>query len=343
MVHQYRAADVGTCMQYRRVVFIGDSVTRQLFFAVAHITDPGLPQGPPSTDLKHSNYAYTSKNKVDLNFYWDPFLNTSTTQAILRGNADFTGVGTAPDPYPPTMLVMGSGLWYLRYSGETGGMSTWTSTIDTIFAKISSAKTPVASRVVFLPVEQVVESQLREDRAASIHPADIDAMNSDLAHRITPPSTTIWNSDGVLAGGVAKSAPLPIALPLAFNQMLDPSQSKDGMHFSANVVQAQANVLLNLRCNDELPKVFPLDKTCCRSYPTPPYLQILVLAVIALWGPIARFGRPYLGTLAPAVARTQVAKTIGRPQPTRCEVLPQPRIRHVYVNLRPCDCDNLLR
>ncbi|KZW02532.1 Cas1p-domain-containing protein [Exidia glandulosa HHB12029] len=293
MVHQYKAKDVETCMKYGRVVFVGDSVTRQLFFALAHIADPSLPQGPPSSDQKHSDYAYDTKSGVHLNFIWDPFLNTSKTATILQGNVDFTPA-TAPDTQPPTLLVMGSGLWYLRYSADTGGLPTWTSMIETTFAKISNAKKPIAQRLVFLPVEQVVESQLSEVRAASIHPADIEAMNSDLSHRISPPTTTIWNGDGVLAGGSTKGAPLPIALPMAFNLMLDPSQSKDGMHFSANLVQAQANVLLNLRCNEELPKVFPLDKTCCRSYPTPSYLQLAVLAVIVLWGPIARLGRPFL-------------------------------------------------
>lgn len=294
MVHQYKAGDIETCMKYRRVVFIGDSVTRQLFFTVAHLADKDVPQGPPSDDKKHSDYHFETKSHIDFNFYWDPFLNTSTTQTILNGNTDFTGAGSAPDTQPPTLLVLGSGLWYLRHSAESGGLPTWTSRIDTTFAKIAKANPPLASRVVFLPVEEVVESQLRADRAASIHPADIEAMNSDLAHRISPPTASIWNSDGVLAGTAAKSQPLPIALPLAFNRMLDPSQSKDGLHFSAAIIQAQANILLNLRCNDELPKVFPLDKTCCRSYPTPSSIQLLVLAVIVLWGPIARFGRPYL-------------------------------------------------
>jgi hypothetical protein len=71
--------------------------------------------------------------------------------------------------------------------------------------------------------------------------------------------------------------------------MLDPSQTADGLHFSDNIVKAQANILLNLRCNDVLPKTFPLDKTCCRRYPRPSVLQIIILGAAILWGPYTVF------------------------------------------------------
>ncbi len=77
--------------------------------------------------------------------------------------------------------------------------------------------------------------------------------------------------------------------------MLDPSQTEDGLHFSDAVVKVQANLLLNLRCNDVLPKVFPLDKTCCRSYPWPSALHFLVLVVVVLWGPANWFLSRRLG------------------------------------------------
>ncbi|KAG5653580.1 hypothetical protein H0H81_012087 [Sphagnurus paluster] len=114
-------------------------------------------------------------------------------------------------------------------------------------------KSPVkpADQIVILPVEQVVASKLSQDRALSMRLSDIDAMNSDLFHRIHP-------SPNLGISMFSNKPPLPISLPLAFNHMLDPSQTEDGLHFSASVVKTQANILLNLRCNDVMPKQYYL-------------------------------------------------------------------------------------
>lgn len=163
--------------------------------------------------------------------------------------------------------------------------------MEGVVNSLSRPLSTAADRVVVLPVEDVVPSKLSKDRASSMQSSDIDAMNSDLYHRLRPSP---------------QHRPLPffshdvhdksrISLPLVFNRMLDPSQTEDGLHFSDAVVKVQANLLLNLRCNDVLPKVFPLDKTCCRSYPWPSALHFLVLVVVILWGPANWFLSRRLG------------------------------------------------
>jgi len=307
MTHNYKEKDIGTCMKARRVVFIGDSVTRQLFFSFAHKADASLPVRPASDAEKHIDYTYRSKSGVDFNFYWDPYLNTTYTQDVLSATANFAEPGQPRDSQPPLMLILGSGLWYLRHSDLTGGLPAWSKRIETTFNAISKGGSKIASTVVFLPVEAVVVEELREDRRLSMHPADIEAMNADLSNRIAPPTISLWSHDGTLVGGGAPSTPpLPIAFPLAFNKMLDASQSTDGLHFSSTITSAQINVLLNYQCNEALPTKFPRDHTCCRAYPTPSYLQLLVLFVVVAWGPIARFGRSYIGTFRLAVRLRRV-------------------------------------
>ena len=78
MMYQYKPQDVATCMKSRRVVFVGDSVTRQLYFQFAHLVDKNLPSGPPDDEHKHMDYTYTSASDIQLVFHWDPFLTPAT-------------------------------------------------------------------------------------------------------------------------------------------------------------------------------------------------------------------------------------------------------------------------
>lgn len=287
-MYQYKPKDLSTCLQSRRVVFIGDSVTRQLYFQFAHIVDKSLPSGPPDDEHKHADYTYTSSSGVQMSFYWDPFLNTTHAHALLHPSS------RVPPSEELAMLVLGSGLWYLRYS-NSGGLPEWEAKMEATLAAISQAPYPLANTIVVLPIENVVPSKLSRDRATSMQSSDIDAMNSDLLHRIQPPA--LRDPFSFLPIPLGRPKGLPVALPRVLNQMLHSSQTEDGLHFSDLVVGMQAQVLLNLRCNEEMPKTFPMDKTCCRAYPTAAPLHLLVLAGIVLWGPLTwliarRFSKP---------------------------------------------------
>jgi hypothetical protein len=281
MMHKYRPKDIGQCLNNRQVVFIGDSVTRQLYFGLAHLADRNIPSSfPPGSD-KHSDYSYTSSSLTRFQFYWDPFLNTSHTRDLLKAG------GTAN---PPALLVIGTGLWFLRYAETSGGLSVWGDTVDSVLAAVSQSMPGVADEIVFLPIEVPVSELLSDERAASIHPADVDAMNSDLIQRLNQraPSKLTNPYASPLRPAV------PVSLPLVFNIMLDPSHTEDGLHFSEPIVSGQAQILLNLRCNDKLSNTFPMDKTCCRRYPSPSWLQCLCLFLIVAWGPLAYFLTPRL-------------------------------------------------
>lgn len=140
--------------------------------------------------------------------------------------------------------------------------------------------------------------KLNRERAASMRLADIDAMNSDLYHRIIPA--------GIYALPPNARGPAPIALPLVFNRLLDNEGTEDGLHFGAEMVRTQAQILLNMRCNDVLDKTFPIDKTCCRSYSKPKFLQLLFIAALVAWGPYKLWGAARGGHLSlPLVLRAE--------------------------------------
>jgi hypothetical protein len=288
MMHNYPSKDIGQCLQNRRVVFVGDSVARQIYFAISHLADPNLPSSLPLGSDKHSDYSYASSSSTQFQFYWDPFLNTSHTRDLLKG------VETAT---PPALLVIGTGLWFLRYAETSGGISAWEGTVESALASISLSMPGLADEVVFLPVEAPVPELLSEERAASIHSADVDAMNSDLIQRLNRPRRI---PSGLLNPYAPPLTPsVPVSLPLVFNAMLDPSHTEDGLHFSNPIVTAQAQILLNLRCNDALSNTFPMDKTCCRRYPSPSWLQCLCLFLIVAWGPLTYLLTPRLPADSP--------------------------------------------
>lgn len=280
-MHSYQSKDAETCLQSRDVVFMGDSVARKLFFQFANIVDKGLATGPPDDAQKHADHHLRASFGTELSFYWDPFLNSSSLDEVLSGkDADEHPLGT-PSFKRPSLLVLGSGLWYLRYANTSGGLPAWESNTEALLDRIYRSRRKPADEIVVLPIEDLVSYKLSDERATTMLPSDRDAMNSELFHRIHPPFTPFFS--------IFSPPPpeTPVSLPLVFNDMLDPSQTEDGLHFSDPVVRTQANILLNLHCNDELPKSFPLDKTCCRRYPWPSLLHFVVLVAAVFWGPCA--------------------------------------------------------
>ncbi|KIK70899.1 hypothetical protein GYMLUDRAFT_32975 [Collybiopsis luxurians FD-317 M1] len=274
MLHQYKPETAETCLAGRQSVFIGDSVTRRLFFQFAHLLDPSLPTAPKDDGSKHRNHTLHTTFGSPILFYWDPFLNSTHTFNTVSKGIDAQNHSHSEQP---AILTLGGGLWNLRYNQDSGGLPAWEANIEGLIHSLPTQGP--ADTLVFLPVEEIIPSKLSQERAKTMHSSDIDAMNSDLYHRIYP--------------SAHHSSNLSIALPLVFNKMLDLSQTQDGIHFDDSVVSNQANILLNFHCNDKLPKHFPMDATCCRSYPSPGVLQsLIILFLVGLGGYQLWISRP---------------------------------------------------
>lgn len=173
------------------------------------------------------------------------------------------------------MVVIGSGIWYLRHP-NAGGVPVWKQKMEALFAASSPSRSPIADEIVLMPVGNAVEARLSPERAITIHNEDILEMNDHL--------------DLLLRTNFVVERPT-LAIPRVFNQLIEglDNETQDGLHFSDAISKAQASILLNLRCNDVLPKKFPFDKTCCSQYPTPNWIQILLLLVLLGWAPVGMF------------------------------------------------------
>ncbi|KIM48284.1 hypothetical protein M413DRAFT_440005 [Hebeloma cylindrosporum] len=281
MLYSYGEKEASACLRGKEIIFIGDSVTRQLFFQLSHTLDSKLPSFLLDDAKKHSDHTFSTTYGTNLSFTWDPFLNSSYTKWLLTEARTNVVVRGNSSP-APAMLVLGSGLWYLRHANSSGGVNAWEKTMETILNTLSTHPKP-ADKVVLLPVGQIYPSKLSAARALTMHPRDIDAMNVDLYYRINPPSESL----PIFRSSSTKKS--EVSLPLVFNNMLDESLTEDGVHFSESLIKVQVNLLLNLRCNDVLSKSPPYNKSCCNRYPVPSLPHFVFLTMALLVGPFLSY------------------------------------------------------
>lgn len=271
MLHSYSPKTVAPCLNGRKIVVTGDSVARELYWGFMKVLDPTfvVPTGAAAEAAKHSDFTNLVAG-VDAEFIWDPYANATKTLELLQGQAGTEG-------QRPALLVVSTGLWYLRQP-TSGGISTWQKAVDRVFEATHPKHRAVADEVVLLPVEETINSMLSAERRASLTPEGEAQMNAYLRSRL-PPFTSSSISE--------------LSIPYVFNSMtggdylpLAKKHTEDGLHFDNGIMKTQANILLNLRCNDVLPKKFTFDKTCCNQYPAPNWVQAAVILVVLIWGPL---------------------------------------------------------
>ena len=257
MMHRYDYKQSISCFAGRRIIFAGDSIARETYWALARGMDSQGQLPHPKDTEKHSDIHITLPENVRLDFFWDPYLNSTGITAAFR----------APqEGLKPTMTIVSTGLWHAKNLGEES-FKLWKSTIDEI-ALVSQGQyeggSP-ADLIIILPILDPDYAHLSESRQ-TISPEEVSQMNDYLEH-------------------LSKQRYANVAL--AFKDMLnniDPSitHDPDALHLVDAVTSIQAQVLTNLRCNDHLEKKFPFDKTCCTKYPSPNYIQFIFFAVALL-------------------------------------------------------------
>ena len=257
MMHTYKPEEAQSCFSGRRIVLAGDSMVRETFWALARQIDSPV----PTQAQKHLDIHVTVED-IHLDFYWDPYLNGSGFQ-----NAFSLPDGVAK----PALTIVGTGLWHAK-NVVTNTFQSWQKTIDDIVLSgvIGRHKDNVPSdMIVMLPLSVPDWPRLSPARR-SITPEKLLQMNSyleDLSERNL------------------------VNVAFSFNDMLltaapEDTHVEDGLHLVDKVTNAQAQLLLNLRCNDNLPKKFPFDNTCCSKYPPPNYQQLLFLVIVLFVIPI---------------------------------------------------------
>lgn len=143
-MHTYKPAEAKLCLSSKTVAFVGDSTVRSLFYQFANLLDASLPSSLPDGGQKHSDQTLHTTSGNILQFSWDPFLNASATHTLATANSK--------QAEQPALLVLGGGLWYLRYSDNSGGLPAWEKNMESLLQKIS--RLAPADEVVILPVQE---------------------------------------------------------------------------------------------------------------------------------------------------------------------------------------------
>ncbi|KAL8806288.1 MAG: hypothetical protein Q9182_001435 [Xanthomendoza sp. 2 TL-2023] len=190
MMHEYTEKDVRACLKGQQIIYVGDSTTRQLFWATAKKLNKTGADEKMRKAGKHQDLAFEDKD-VTVDFIWDPFLNTSTLRRDLvpygtREDADTVETGG--------LITIGGGLWYARHFG-----SDWldhfrdtlnyiiplvadkTATSFARYSPLSSSQSRSSGHHVYLtPVEIPHYDVLSPLRAATITPDKVNPMNEYL-------------------------------------------------------------------------------------------------------------------------------------------------------------------
>ena len=272
MTHKYHEDDLSACFKDRKIVFVGDSTTRQIFWATARKLGS---QGPGEED-RHIDH-YLDLHGATLEFIWDPYLNSS---ALYR---EITAATLPPDDFgvagTTAVLLIGGGLWHARYIEDyfpsfqdsissisqnmnlhNGIMLELRSTTSTLHHLIADT---IESLIAFAPVPVPAYDSLSLARAETITPDKIDTMNAYLQKiSIESQLPVVWSFSSMTAKG-----------RIAYES--------DGLHVTEGVAATMADLLFNAKCNSVLrrsqAKAYPMDKTCCNGYEPPNWVQALIL------------------------------------------------------------------
>lgn len=271
MMQQYNQNKMSTCLNGRSVVFAGDSIIRNTYMQAVTMLDPKYDTAKLLQEAKRSDMSVIASG-VELHFTWDPYLNSTRTINLLN-RRDVTQKNGAL----PAMVVMGTGLWELKNLGNQAEKK-YLEAIDRIIAATgpkAANKPPIADEVILIPVEQTNQRKLDPYRAKTLTKPRIDGLNEDLRKRLPP-----YKSSTISDLSVLYALNKLVASPLAAEH------TADGVHYDPAIVVTSLNMMLNIRCNDAMPKKFPFDKTCCMQYPAPNWLQTVIIVIALVWAPL---------------------------------------------------------
>jgi hypothetical protein len=230
-------------------VLAGDSQLVPLYWAIVRKLDHDAEPRPAA-----GGSLTTSTHSVDIDFIWDPFLNSTD----LHRNVDAQSASDGP-----ALIVLATG----RDNDMHMTAENFAAAVDGVTSSLGSSTTAGVSDgnrdlLLFAPVRESYHGA--EDQSGAAHMA----MNAHLAdHEDEARLQVLWTFAEMTQGRRDKS-------------------HGDGWALQWELSDQMADILLNLRCNAAAAKSrsFPNIRTCCGTWAGPNWIQasFLILALFVL-------------------------------------------------------------
>jgi N-acetylneuraminate 9-O-acetyltransferase len=302
-MHEYSREEFRDCLSGRRLVFIGDSTMRQVFWAAVTRLDH-IRAEEATLDFFVSDRTKNIRLDVDsvkLEFIWDPWLNSSTLLDQLGSfqRQPNPGANNGDHTDSAALLAIGApGIWSARHGGEDY-MGSFRKGIDAVvpYLRPDLSPYPALSRsrskqgggiyerapnqIFVAPVSVPLYENLSTGRKETITPKRVEALNAYL--RTLP--------------AAAQSH-----IAWSYNEMTRDMTSafgEDGIHVHDVLAERKIDVLLNARCNAALAQQDQSKKmTCCVPYRMTGIVQdlLLVLGIFSGFVLVWRQAVDYLGS-----------------------------------------------
>ncbi|KAH8815738.1 10 TM acyl transferase domain found in Cas1p-domain-containing protein [Xylogone sp. PMI_703] len=321
-MHEYERDDIKNCFQKRRIVFIGDSTTRQIYWAVARKLDSRRAEKEfmATLDLEPVQQQKALEfvsDGVTVRFIWDPWLNSTRLDYELREfRPDPLKSPIEEDEYEDSagVILLGApGLWNARHGGKNY-MKNFKEAIDHVVPYMDhprepeqdgfSTSTRFTSRLtppnllLLAPVQDPLYTALTPSREATITPEKIDQMNDFLQQAsANSQADVVWSYS--LMTWASRAA-----------------YEESGLHVISSVARQRADVLLNLRCNVATAATgYAFDGTCCTHYsPVDGTQSFLILMGLIVLPGLALLHRKHIAKVSqslPTAENLSALATLG--------------------------------
>ncbi|KAI4878598.1 hypothetical protein NFI96_029293, partial [Prochilodus magdalenae] len=255
MMHKYKNIEAKTCLNNRRVAFVGDSRIRQLFYAFVNIINPETKED----GNKHENILFADKeSSLNVDFLWYAEVNNSMKELVTAW---------AERPLnKPDVIIIGAATWSIKlHSGSSQTLLQYKANITSIAAPLE--KLSEHSEVYWVLQDPVYEALLSENRKM-ITNVQIDQYNAAAVSALNNSKRNIKTKVKFLEA--SRQAAMETV-----------TQSVDGLHLPESSRNVGAMVLMNSICNKVLK---PIDGSCCQSVPPLSILQKLAAGLFLAAG-----------------------------------------------------------
>lgn len=254
MMHTYSNTDSRMCMRYiaywggkTRIVFVGDSRIRQIFFAFVQQIDPKY---ETKNQFAHHDIKFNDDDlKVVVEFIWSPMVNHSMYHIYEKWLSE---------GQQHSVIVTGSATWAIKTSNASlQALEDYKANLTRLVPLLN--RIDAVTKILWVLQDPVVPEKLHPSRTM-ITNEQIDLYNKAAMDILRYSKVHIWSSSRLVSQG--------------YNQ-----DQKDGLHMGQVALGYAIQILLNMYCNDHMNYN---DGSCCSSPEPITTLQIITFSFLGV-------------------------------------------------------------